>query len=207
MIDACGDSPLGLWTLIAANVGAYGSDLGEARLTELDLETGTLTRRRTKTGGRGGPIGRWSLWDETLERLKASLIDRPAPREGVPDDLIFPNARGGPIWRFEAGGFKSDNARSALKRLRKRLGDEFKIPSFPDWRRTGATLLRSGPFADVRGVWLAQAPKSAADRSYAAAPLSRAVRACGWLGEQYGFPTDPARLESAAVGTASPGTE
>ncbi|WP_145356860.1 tyrosine-type recombinase/integrase [Alienimonas californiensis] len=195
VVDACGDRPVGVWTLLAANVGAYGSDLGGVRLSEIDLEKGVLTRGRTKTGS----PGRWRLWDETLERLIAYLEVRPEPREPAFAGLLFLDGRGGPVWRFTEGGQKVDSTRSALKRLRKRMATECAVPSLPMWRRTSATLLRSGPFADVRDVWLAHAPKNVADRSYAAAPLDRVAEACGWLGDQYGFPTDPARLESTAT--------
>ena len=194
VVEACGDAPVGLWILLAANLGAYGADLGTARLTELDLKTGTLTRGRTKTG----VVGRWCLWDETWACLNASLRTRPTPREAAFGDLLFLNARGGPVWQVRAGKSKVDNTRSALERLRRKLKAELSVPSLPVWRRTSATLLRSGPFADVRGAWLAQAPNNVADRSYAAVPLERVVRACGWLGEQYGFSINPERLESAA---------
>ena len=52
------------------NCGMYQNDIAELRQEEVNWKKGTITRARSKTRERNGPVVTYKLWPETLCLLK-----------------------------------------------------------------------------------------------------------------------------------------
>ncbi|HZZ77891.1 MAG TPA: hypothetical protein VFE62_05210 [Gemmataceae bacterium] len=84
LIDAAG-VPLKAMILLGINAAFGNADCGHLRHSALDLEAGWVTFPRPKTG-----IERRAfLWPETIEALKASLAERPTPKDRADADKVF----------------------------------------------------------------------------------------------------------------------
>lgn len=59
-----------LYLLLMLNCGMYQNDIAELRSEELDWKKGTVTRARSKTRERHGPVVTYKLWPETFALLK-----------------------------------------------------------------------------------------------------------------------------------------
>ena len=83
--------------LLGLNGGMGNSDLGQLRLTDIDLENGWLTQPRAKTQ----IDRRIPLWDETVAALRQVLPERPEPKSEEHADLVFVTRWGGP-WHVDS---------------------------------------------------------------------------------------------------------
>ncbi len=194
------------WLLLLANCGCYVSDLAALELSEIDVELGTITRKRTKTGDKkSAPTVTHVLWDATLAALRDELERRPEPQAGC-ESLALLTTEGGRLLYFVPGKHgatdqRIDNVGNTLKNWAKRERRMNVPTNMKRWRHTGATLVRSNrEFADLCELWQANAPQGVTDRHYAAAPLARLADACAWLGDRYGFQTSPLRLSEVKAG-------
>ncbi|MFH5806353.1 hypothetical protein [Alienimonas sp. DA493] len=204
MADAAPDR-LRCWLLLLGNLGCLPVDLSDLKLSEVDAELGIVTRKRSKTEeATNVPVVSHVLWDQTLETLREQLEDRPEPLPGCEDRALL--TRTGSLLKYYAEGkgknelITVDNVRNALNQLKRKMARRsVKVPTRADrWRKTGASLLNSeAGFAELVQLWLGHAPQTVADKHYAAAPLTRLADAVAWLGERYGFDTDPDRLTEA----------
>ena len=78
------DGQLRAMFLLALNTGCNGSEVGQLRFSDVDLESGWLDYARPKT-----EIDRRAkLWTETTEAIGEWLETRPAPKPGC-EDLVF----------------------------------------------------------------------------------------------------------------------
>src|SRR6185312_5979844 len=59
-----------LYLLLMLNCGMYQNDIAELHRDEVNWTRGTLTRARSKTRERHGPIVTYKLWPETFALLK-----------------------------------------------------------------------------------------------------------------------------------------
>ncbi len=191
--------------LVMANTSSTAADLSELELGQIDLEAGTLTRKRTKHDSRpNAPTVTYVLWDDTLEALEIELENRPEPQPGC-EKLALLTSEGGRLLYFTPrtgkADSRTDNVGNVIKKwagrkaTREAVGRD--VPTnLQRWRKTGATLLRAEKdFADLAELWQANAPVGVTDRHYAAAPLARLTDATAHLGRVYGFETSPERLE------------
>lgn len=123
--------PLESMILLAANAGLGNSDLGQLRMTHLDLERGWLDYPRPKTAQKRKA---W-LWPETVAAIKDWLAIRPAPKDPAHDRLVFITKPGLP-WH------KAKTAENPLSSEFKKLTDSIGINggrNFYTLRRTFRT--------------------------------------------------------------------
>src|SRR5262249_41656048 len=59
-----------LYLLLMVNCGMYQNDVAELRKEEVNWTKGTVTRARSKTRERQGPVVTYQLWPETFALLK-----------------------------------------------------------------------------------------------------------------------------------------
>jgi integrase len=125
--------PMKAMVLLAINCGMGNSDLGNLRLSALDLDNGILDYPRPKTGIPRRAV----LWPETTTAIKAALAVRPTPKTEAYAGLVFVT-RCGDSWAKEtAENPISDMFSKLVRRLgingRKGLG-------FYTLRRTFRTI-------------------------------------------------------------------
>ena len=166
-----------LYCLLALNTGVYQIDLCDLKPDEIDLENGTITRRRSKTRKHPNPPRvTYKLWPQTLELLKQEMTT-----EGE-RALIGENGR--PLVVQAVDGKKTDAVRSAFNRLLKKTGLK---GSFKLFRKTSASLLADSQWPDVYDLFLGLAAAKISDIHYAKAAQGRLAKALVWLGKQYGI--------------------
>ena len=61
---------------LVLNCGMYQNDIAELRSEEVDWKAGALSRARSKTRKRGGPVVTYRLWLATAERNRCA-VERP----------------------------------------------------------------------------------------------------------------------------------
>lgn len=175
-----------LYLLLMLNVGAYQNDLAELRQEEIDWKTGILTRSRSKTKERNGPVVSYQLWPETFELLKKHRA-----REG---DLALTTSEGNPLVRYwletpegktEPVMRRYDVVQGAWSRLAKKLELKKIRLGMKHLRKTGATLLGEHPqYKFFANHYLADSPRSVADRHYVIPSNAEFYEALQWLREQ-----------------------
>jgi integrase len=136
----------------------------------VDWKAGIITRRRSKTRERGGPVTRYKLWPETLALLKKYRSE---------GELVLTTSDGNPLVKYWMEGGKMrryDAIQSAWQRMGKaRLG-------MKHLRKTGASLLGEHPqFKFYANHFLADSPKSIADRHYVKPSDAEFFQALDWL--------------------------
>jgi integrase len=175
-----------LYLLLGANCGFTQFDIARLRRDEINLETGYLTHKRTKTAEhKDVPVVSYKLWATTLDLLRAELAQQPADQP-----LAMLNEDGKPLKRewIGADGKKKrvDNIRTAYERLTAKL--KLKTPKpFKLLRKTGATLLASSPdYRHCDVLYLGHSPRGMAARFYSAPDRKTFHAALDWLGQQLG---------------------
>jgi integrase len=93
LLKACSANDLlRLAVLLCLNLGAYQGDVADLRRNEIDLETGRITRRRSKLRRHSNlPPTSYKLWAKTLELLRQEMAKRPHP------ELALVNDNGAPL--------------------------------------------------------------------------------------------------------------
>jgi integrase len=163
-----------LYGLLALNCGMNNVDTGSLKKEQVDLAAGTLTRRRVKTGDNVNvPTVTYLLWPETLALLTTFWSDHP--------DLVLTSKTNSPLWTAAVEGNRTPRKDLILKQWRK-TKPAIKLKSL---RSVSATLLQSHEVhARCVSLFLGHAPRTVADRHYAAPPQELFNQALRWLHDQ-----------------------
>jgi integrase len=168
-----------LYLLLMLNCGMYQNDIAELRTDEVDWTKGTITRARSKTRDRHGPVVTYKLWPETFVLLKKHRAN---------GGLALTTEAGNPLVRFwlEEGKMRRyDMIHSAWTRLAEKLEVKRIRLGMKHLRKTSATLLGRHPqYKFFANHFLADSPRSVADRHYVVPSEAEFFAALEWLRDQ-----------------------
>jgi len=166
---------LKLYALLAWNTGMTNIDIAGLVRDQLDLDAGTLVRRRTKTGDWSRvPKVRYGLWAETVRLLRQEMA--------TDGERALLDAKGKPLYEANKAGAGKlyDKVKS---QWRDTLGRHSARPyTLKDFRDFGSMLLQNSDFRSYRTAWLGHSPGSVADRHYSG--TENVVAACRWMEQQ-----------------------
>ena len=180
-----------LYLLLMLNCGFYPVDIGTLKHSE--YKDGRITRKRTKTRKRSDkvPTVSYRLWKETDALLTKYRSEDP--------ELVLLNRNGTPLWKeVEKNGkfCRISNVKCNFFRIQKKSGI---TKSLKHLRKTASTMLGShlqyGRYAEY---FLGEAPRSVADTHYVKPSQEQFDKAVKWLGEQFGFTTEPGQRPRAS---------
>lgn len=164
-----------LYLLLMLNCGMYQNDIAELRGDEVNWKQGTLTRARSKTRENGGPVVTYRLWPETFALLK---------KHRAQGELALTTDEGNPLVKYWLEGGKMrryDAIQSTWSRLSQKMGGKIRL-GMKHLRKTAATLLGEHPqYKFYANHFLADSPKSIADRHYVRANDVEFFEALDWL--------------------------
>jgi integrase len=145
LIDAAA-IPLKAMVLLAANCGFGNADCAELRLDDIDLEAGTLSLYRGKTG----KARRAVLWSETIDALQQAIERRPKPKLKADAGCVFITKYGRRFVRYRPGrdgkrGACIDGVGLTFGRLAKAAGIDRHGVGFYGLRRSFRTAADSHP--------------------------------------------------------------
>ena len=129
--------PVGLWTLIALNIGATSSDLASLKRGHIETDHNGMPIRIKKMRVKSRQPGQWRLFNSTAIALKA-YIDKYQIHN--PNELLFLDRRGRPVVREILKDGKPSHKYDAIIRAFSRLDLERGL-SFRHLRKTTATML------------------------------------------------------------------
>ena len=165
-----------LYLLLMLNCGMYQNDIAELNADEVNWKQGTLTRARSKTRERNGPVVTYKLWPETFALLNRHKAD---------GDLVLTTDKGNPLvrYRLEDGKMKHyDTIQYAWSRIARKMGQAKIRLGMKHLRKTSATILGQHPhFKFYSNHFLADSPKSIADKHYVVASDAEFFMALDWL--------------------------
>jgi integrase len=165
-----------LYILLAVNCGMYQNDIAELHRDEVNWSKGTLTRARSKTRERKGPVVTYKLWPETFALLK---------KYRAQGDLALTSEQGNPLVRYwiEDGNLRRyDLIHSGWTRLAEKMGFKKMRLGIKHLRKTSATLLGQHPQFKFYGThFLADSPKHMTDRHYLKPNDDEFFSALDWL--------------------------
>jgi integrase len=166
-----------LYLLLMLNCGMYQNDIAELLKEEVNWVKGTLTRARSKTRERQGPVITYRLWPETFSLLKKHR------NEG--GELALATDEGNPLVRYwvEEGKMRRyDCVHSAWTRLAEKMGLRKMRLGLKHLRKTGASLLAQHPQYKFYVIhYLADSPKNIADKHYVTPNDEEFFEALKWL--------------------------
>ena len=169
-----------LYLLLMLNCGMYQNDISELRVKEVDWKTGTLTRARSKTRERNGPVVTYRLWPETFTLLKKHKAGQ--------GEVALLSAEGNPLVRFWLEGTvmrRYDCVQSCWWRLAAKMGLKKMRLGMKHLRKTSASLLGQHPqYKFYSNHFLADSPRSVADRHYVTPSNDEFFLALDWLRQQ-----------------------
>ncbi|OWK45539.1 hypothetical protein FRUB_01870 [Fimbriiglobus ruber] len=175
-----------LLLLLMLNTGATQKDVADLLKTEVDLEAGRITRRRSKMSKRkAGRLVSYKLWPEVVSLLREYTNTDESEVRAL-------TTKSGQPWVWtettDAGKMrKSDNVATVFNTLKRKINVSAAGKSLKVFRKTSATRLKSNPVhRDLRFLFLGHSERSIADRHYAAADQSQLDAAVDWLLTQYG---------------------
>lgn len=172
-----------LYLLLMLNCGMYQNDIAELRRDEIDWKAGTLSRARSKTRERGGPVVTYKLWPETFALLEKHRTGH-SQDAAKKDELVLTTDEGNPLVRYwlEEGKMRRyDTIQSAWTRLAAKMGGKLRL-GMKHLRKTSATLLGTHPhFKFFANHFLADSPKGMADRHYVTPNQAEFFEALDWL--------------------------
>jgi integrase len=172
---------LKLHLLLMLNCGMTQVDISDLHPGEVDWEQGRIRRKRSKTANHDHvPTVEYCLWPSTW-----GLLQQFGLRGG---DRALLTESGKPWLRDTLNGngtrSKVDAIKSNYARLQARTGLAYPLKLF---RKTSATILESQEhFGRYVGYFLGHAPRSLAERHYAAPSPELFDKVIKWLGAQYG---------------------
>ena len=166
-----------LYLLLMLNCGMYQNDIAELLKEEVNWTKGTLSRSRSKTRARNGPVVTYRLWPETFALLKKHLA------KDV--ELALTTDEGKPLVRYwlEEGEMRRyDVIQSAWSRLAGKLGERKIRLGMKHLRETSASLLGQHPqYKFYANHFLADSPRTVADRHYVIPSDEEFFQALEWL--------------------------
>jgi integrase len=166
-----------LFLLLMLNCGMYQNDIAELRSDEVDWTTGTISRARSKTRHRNGPVVTYKLWPETFALLKKYRSE---------GDLALANEEGNPLvryWLDEQGKMRRyDCIDAAWRRLAAALGRDKMRLGLKHLRKTSSTALGQHPqYKYYGGHFLADSPKGMDQKHYVRPNDTEFFSALDWL--------------------------
>jgi integrase len=165
-----------LYLLLMLNCGMYQNDIAELLKEEINWPKHTLTRARSKTRERQGPVVTYRLWPETFTLLKKHRGD---------GELALTTDEGKPLVRYwlEEGEMRRyDVIQSAWSRLAAKLGVRKIRLGMKHLRKTSASLLGQHPqYKFYANHFLADSPRTVADRHYVTPSDEEFFLALDWL--------------------------
>lgn len=174
-----------LHLLLMLNTGMTQKDISDLRKDQIDLDAGTITRRRSKTKNqRNVPVVCYPLWPVTVALLREHLSDDPIYA------LLTTKSNKRWVRKEMVGGHlkKADNIATLFQHLRRKVNLKGKGKSLKVFRKTSATRLKgSKEYRDLRYYFLGHSDRTVADRNYAAESQTLMDEAIKWLGKQYGL--------------------
>lgn len=171
--------------LLMLNCGMTQKDVADLRRTEVDVEAGRITRRRSKTRRKkSSVVVSYKLWPETRD-----LLNRHLEEVG---ELALRTKSGKPwVWSKTTTDQKlksSDNVATIFNTIKQRIGMTGKGKSLKVFRKTSATRLKGNrDHKDVRFLFLGHSEKNLADIHYADVTQEMLDAATEWLRTQYTF--------------------
>ncbi|HSI34765.1 MAG: hypothetical protein ACAI43_13075 [Phycisphaerae bacterium] len=197
--------PLRLYLLLCANCGMTAMDISDLRPCEFNEKEGTISRVRSKRRKKldAGASSKkvkitWKLWPVTLDLLRKH---RAADGERM---LLSPSGGVLVYTKIDKLTHKGSDVDLIDKAYRKHCRDT-KVPdedakSLKCIRATSSTKLGDHPeYARYAQYFLAQAPRSVAEKFYQKPSQEQFDAAVLWLGQQYGFaPASDKPAEAAA---------
>ena len=172
---------LKLHLLLMLNCGMTQVDISDLHPREVDWDKGRITRKRSKTAAHEHvPTVEYPLWPGTRRLLGQFGI-----RGG---DRVLLTESGRPWLRdvLKADGSRSkvDVIKSNYVHLQRKTNLSYPLKLF---RKTSATIIESHEhYGRYVGHFLGHAPRSLADRHYAAPSPELFDKIVLWLGKQYG---------------------
>jgi integrase len=168
-----------LYLLLMLNCGMYQSDISDLGEDEIDWQAGTLTRPRSKTPDSQRVT--YKLWPRTLALLKKYKAKVALPNERGSSRVLL-TERGEQLVRFweEEGKMRRyDIIQSAYTRLQERVKVRKPLKCL---RKTSASLLaEDSRYKFYCQYFLAQSPRTVADKSYVIPSESEFFEALDWL--------------------------
>jgi integrase len=169
-----------LYLLLMLNCGMYQNDLAETRKDEVNWSKGTVTRARSKTRERKGPVVTYKLWPETFALLKKHKAE-----EG---ELALTTDEGKPLvkyWLEDEKMRRYDVIQSAWSRLATKMKVKKIRLGMKHLRKTSASLLAGHPqYKFYANHFLADSPRTVADRHYVTPSDEEFFAALAWLRTQ-----------------------
>lgn len=166
-----------LYLLLMLNCGMYQNDIAELQRDEINWTKRTLTRARSKTRERSGPVVTYKLWPETF-----ALLKKHRAKEG---ELVLTTKEGNLLVRYwlEDGEMRRyDCIQAAWTVVAKRLKVRKMRLGMKHLRKTAASILGQHPqFKFFANHFLADSPRSVADRHYVVPSESEFFLALDWL--------------------------
>jgi integrase len=164
-----------LYLLLMLNCGMYQNDIAELRQQEVDWKKGTITRVRSKTRERKGPVVTYKLWPETFALLEKHRAE---------GELVLTTERGKPLvtYSLEEGRFaRYDVVQSAWNRLSEKMGAKIRL-SMKHLRKTSASLLGEHPHYKFYAThFLADSPRHMTEKHYVKPSDAEFFEALDWL--------------------------
>lgn len=183
LLDASSER-LRLSLLLMLNAGMYQNDIAELAVEEIDWDRGILERYRSKTADKrltSVAKTRYQLWPETMELLR-KLRAKQDVRNDRGGRRVLLTDEGNPLVseRVEGGKFRAyDTIANAYRLVAGKIGIKKTLKMF---RKTSASLLASHPQYKFYTVYfLAQSPKSVAERHYIKPSDEEFFSALEWL--------------------------
>jgi integrase len=149
-----------VFLLLGLNCGFGLREIATLRLHEVDLDKGSIQRKRTEPG----VFARWKLWPETVEALRWWMANRPKSES----PYVFLTEKGRPIVERTKGGNPNQTIPNAWGRLyRKILKDKAGFPrlSFNKLRKTGSKWIRRKFGREVADLYLSHGRLEIVDAS------------------------------------------
>ena len=172
---------LKLHLLLMLNCGMTQVDISDLQPGEVDWGRGRITRKRSKTAAHEHvPTVEYPLWPSTRGLLRQFGL-----RDG---ERVLMTGSGRPwlreILKTEGNRSKVDVIKSNYMHLQRKTQLSYPLKLF---RKTSATVIESHEhYGRYVGHFLGHAPRSLADKHYAAPSHELFDKIITWLGDQYG---------------------
>lgn len=166
-----------LYLLLMLNCGMYQNDVSDLLKAEVNWKDGTITRARSKTRHRGGPVVTYQVWPETF-----GLLKKHRAKDG---ELALTTDEGKPLVFYGLVGEETsryDVIQSAWNRLAAKMQVKKIRLGMKHLRKTSATLLASHPqYKYYVGHFLADSPRGMDQRHYVKPSDPEFFEALAWL--------------------------
>jgi integrase len=166
---------LRLYAHLGLNTGMTSVDIGQMTKDMVDMQRGTVVRRRVKTGHYSQvPTVTYWLWPETLELLREHRSSH--------ESLFLTSADGTALWSARVEGDRTPTYDLVYQQF-KRAKAPLTLKHFRSI--SASTLERHEVYGRYVGHFLGHSPKSIAERHYAAPSGELFRQALTWLRGQF----------------------